>query len=113
MSILTAGGRNRIIAHGIGYITQEKVVEMKAGKATELFFELEEDVLQLEQVVITGTKTEHYVKDVPVRTEVITSKAIETKNANNLFEVLEGIPGIRVEKQCQFCDFSMILLLIL
>ncbi|MCD4791611.1 MAG: TonB-dependent receptor [Bacteroidales bacterium] len=101
-------GEITIIAHGIGYITQEKVVEMKAGKATELFFELEEDVLQLEQVVVTGTKTEHYVKNVPVRTEVITSKAIETKNANNLFEVLEGIPGIRVEKQCQFCDFSMV-----
>lgn len=101
-------GKIIIIAQGIGYKKQEKEVEMKKGKATELFFELEEDVLHLEQVVVTGTRTEHYVKDVPVRTEVITAKAIETKNANNLFEVLEGIPGIRVEKQCQFCDFSMI-----
>jgi hypothetical protein len=60
------------------------------------------------QVVITGTRTPHYIKDVPVRTEVITAREIETKNASNIYEVLEGIPGIRVEQQCQFCNFSII-----
>ena len=101
-------GKITIIAQAMGYKTQEKEVEMKAGKVTELFFELEEDALNLEQVVITGTRTEHYIKDVPIRTEVITAKEIETKNANDLFQVLEGTPGIRVEQQCQYCNFSMV-----
>jgi len=101
-------GKNIIIAQALGYKTQEKEAEMRAGKATELFFELEEDVLKLEQVVVTGTRTKHYIKDVPVRTEVITAKEIERKNAANLFQVLEGTPGIRVEQQCQFCNFSMV-----
>ncbi|MBE9469329.1 MAG: TonB-dependent receptor [Bacteroidetes bacterium] len=101
-------GKVVIIAHCLGYKMQEQEVEMKLNKATELFFDIEEDPLELEQVVVTGTKTKHYIKDVPVRTEVITAKSIEAKNANNLYEVLEGIPGIRVEQQCQFCNFSMI-----
>jgi len=101
-------GKNIIIASAIGYKTKEVEVVMERDKATELFIELEEDVLQLEQVVVTGTRTEHYIKDVPVRTEVITSREIETKNAGNLFQVLEGTPGIRVEQQCQFCNFTMI-----
>jgi len=46
------------------------------------------------------------VKDVPIRTEVLTSQAITKKNAQNLYEALEGVPGIRVEQQCQFCNFS-------
>jgi outer membrane receptor for ferrienterochelin and colicins len=101
-------GKCIIVAQSLGYKTQEKEVFMKKNKATELFFELEEDVLNLEQVVITGTRTKHYIKEVPVRTEVITAKEIETKNACNLYQVLEGTPGIRVEQQCQFCNFSMI-----
>jgi outer membrane receptor for ferrienterochelin and colicins len=101
-------GKCIIVARSIGYKEQEKEVFMDKGKAVELFFELEEDVLNLEQVVVTGTRTKHYIKEVPVRTEVITAKEIETKNASNLYEVLEGIPGIRVEQQCQFCNFTMI-----
>ncbi len=101
-------GKCVIIAQSLGYKTQEKEVFMEKNKATELFFELEEDVLNLEQVVVTGTLTEHYIKDVPIRTEVITAKEIEIKNACNLYQVLEGTPGIRVEQQCQFCNFSMI-----
>lgn len=101
-------GKCVIIAHSFGYKTLEKEVFMEKNKASELFFELEEDIMNLEQVVVTGTRTKHYVKDVPIRTEVITSKSIENKNAVNLYEVLDGISGIRVEQQCQYCNFSMI-----
>ncbi|MEA3447293.1 MAG: TonB-dependent receptor [Bacteroidota bacterium] len=101
-------GKCIIVAQSMGYKSQEKEVMMEKGKALVLFFELEEDVLNLEQVVVTGTRTEHYVKDVPVRTEVITAKAIENKNAGNLYQALEGTPGVRVEQQCQYCNFSMV-----
>ena len=101
-------GKCTIVAQFLGYKSQEKNVFMEKGKAVELFFELEEDMMNLEQVVVTGTRTKHYVKNVPIRTEVITAKSIENKNAANLYEALEGTPGIRVEQQCQYCNFSMI-----
>ncbi len=101
-------GKVTIVAHAIGYKTKEQEVVMKKDQGTELYLVLEEDPLELDQVVITGTRTKHYVKDVPIRTEVITAKSIENKNAGNLYEALEGTPGIRVEQQCQYCNFSMI-----
>jgi len=101
-------GKTIIIAKSVGYKAMEKEVEVRENKILEMFFDLEEDVLNLEQVVITGTRTEHFVKDVPVRTEVITFKAIENKNATNLYQALEGTPGVRVENQCQYCNFTMI-----
>jgi outer membrane receptor for ferrienterochelin and colicins len=101
-------GQCVIIARSLGYKSQEKDVLMERGKATELFFELEDDALNLEQVVITGTRTEHHIKDVPVRTEVITLQEMKNKNAGNLFQALASLPGIRVEGQCQYCNFTMV-----
>ncbi len=68
---------------------------------------LAEEAIELEKVVITATKGEKLLADVPVRTEVITSKEIEEKGATNLYEALEGTPGIRVEQQCSYCNFSV------
>ena len=63
---------------------------------------------ELEEVVVTSTKTEKLLIDVPVRTEVITSADIKAKGAVNLYEALEGMPGIRVEQQCSYCNFSVV-----
>ncbi|NLY23733.1 MAG: TonB-dependent receptor [Bacteroidales bacterium] len=101
-------GRQTIIARLVGFKPQEMEVFMERGRGTQLFFALEEDIFDLEQVVVTGTRTQHYVKNVPVRTEVVTSQALRNKNAWNVFEALEGVPGIRVENQCQSCNFTMV-----
>ncbi len=60
----------------------------------------------LGQVVVTATKTERILSDVPIRTEVISSDEISAKGATNLYEALESVPGIRVEQQCSYCNFS-------
>ncbi|MGC8866471.1 MAG: TonB-dependent receptor [Bacteroidales bacterium] len=101
-------GEFTLVAYAMGFKKQEKTVVLKAKTAVSVFFELEDDVLNLEQVVVSGTRTPHFVKDAPVRTEVITARAIEQKRANNLYEVLEGLQGVRVENQCQACNFTMV-----
>ena len=55
--------------------------------------------------MVTGTRTEHFVKNVPIRTEVLTSQALKRKNALNLYDALEGVPGIRVEQQMPILQF--------
>ena len=45
----------------------------------------------LNEVVVTGTGTEHYLKDVPVQTEVITGKALDNYQGRNLQDILEGL----------------------
>ena len=67
-----------------------------------------EEILKLEEVVVTGTKSERKLKDVPVRTEVLTSQDIEDKGASTLYQALEGVPGVRVEQQCSYCNFSIV-----
>ncbi len=101
-------GKNSVIARAVGYKAMEMEVFMKKDEAVTVFFELEEDVLQLDQFVVTGTRTQRFVKDVPVRTEIIGIREIENKNACNIYQALEGTPGVRVENQCQSCNFTMV-----
>ena len=101
-------GKQILVVNCTGFKSQEIEVLMEQNKATELFINLEEDVFNLEQVVVTGTRTPHFIKNVPIRTEVVTAQALKNKNAWNVFEALEGVPGIRVENQCQFCNFTMV-----
>ncbi len=58
------------------------------------------------KIVVTGTKSARTLKDVSVRTELITDKRIHDKNAQTLYDVLDNEPGIRVEQQCSNCNFS-------
>lgn len=101
-------GKQVIVAQYVGYKPQEININIAAGKDHPIHFELEEDMFNLEQVVVTGTRTPHFVKNVPIRTEVVTSQSLRTKNAQNIFEALEAVPGLRVENQCQSCNFSMV-----
>ncbi len=52
------------------------------------------DMLELNEVVVTATKTPHTLKDVPIDTIVITANDIARSNAQNLVEVLGQVPGI-------------------
>ncbi len=47
--------------------------------------------LRLNEVVVTGTGTEHYLKDAPVQTEVITGKAIDSYQGRSMQDILEGL----------------------
>lgn len=56
--------------------------------------ETKDEVVSLDQIVVTGTKTEHTLKDVPVETVVLSRKDIDSVNAENIMDVLGTIPGI-------------------
>jgi len=101
-------GRYKIVASSIGYRTIIKEIVIVPAQTVTVDFKLQESPLELKGVVITGTRTPRYIKEVPVYTEVITRKAIEDRSAHNLYEALDGAPGIRVEQQCQACNFSVL-----
>jgi len=54
----------------------------------------EKKIIQLEKTVITATRTEKNILEVPIRTEVVTEEEIKKNRAKNLKEALEYIPGL-------------------
>ncbi len=60
---------------------------------------LKEDIFNLEQVTVTGTRTPHSLKRAPVLTQVVSSKEIDQINATTVLEALESeIPGIETAR---------------
>jgi outer membrane receptor for ferrienterochelin and colicins len=71
----------------------------------------EEELTELDDVVVTGTRTEKKLNDVPVRTELIKRAEIEETAARTLADAVGFTPGVRIENNCQNCNFSQLRLL--
>ncbi len=71
-------------------------------------YELQADVFNLEQVVVTATRTEKALKDAPVITQVITSKDIDNRGVNNVKQIIEeDIPGVEMQRGGFGADIKM------
>lgn len=51
---------------------------------------------KLEEIVVTATKTQHTLEDVPVETILIKKEDIENSNAKNVSEILREVPGFYI-----------------
>jgi outer membrane receptor for ferrienterochelin and colicins len=61
----------------------------------------------MEEIVVTATRREAPLKEVPIRTEVITATAIEESGAKTVSEVLnKELLGCWVNISCTNCNFS-------
>ncbi len=60
------------------------------------FASAENQVNRLDDIVVTATKTQHVLEDVPVTTIVINQKDINRANAQNVMDLLKDIPGIQM-----------------
>lgn len=68
---------------------------IRLSSDTTLNFKLIENVLNLEEVVVTGTRTEKRLSEAPVLTTVIRDREIQKAGAMTALEALEdNIPGI-------------------
>lgn len=55
-------------------------------------------VLNLDQVIVSATKTEHTLGDVPVAAEVITGEEIEQKQIKTVQDALKYLSGIKINE---------------
>lgn len=97
-----------LVARMVGYKIQKKPVTLKAGETIEVNFELEEDVLRVGEVVVTGTKTFKRQTESAVIVNVLDSKTIKNVAAQTVSETLNFQPGLRMEVDCQTCNYTQL-----
>ncbi len=56
------------------------------------------DLLSLDKVIVSATKTEHTLGDVPVAAEVITKEELEQKQVTTVQEALQYLPGVKINR---------------
>ncbi len=88
----------------IGYHTLMDT--LSAGE--EKIFYMEPHVFNLDQVVVTASRSRKSLKEVPVITQVITSREISNRGITNVKDVLEqDIPGIELQRGGFGTDIKM------
>ena len=92
----------------LGYRPIIRQIQIPQKPTIELKFELEEQYTELTQVVVSGTRTLKKKTDTPVMVNVIDSKALNNVQACNLSEGLRFQPGLRVETDCQTCNYTQL-----
>ncbi len=102
----------RVIVTMIGYGSESFMLDASPNASSddhyEVNFTLSPSRFELPSVVVTATQTPRFIQDIPVRTEVLTCEMIEQRSASTVYDALEAVPGVRVEQQCQFCNFSVL-----
>lgn len=106
------GGRYRLRISFVGYATA--VVDVDVSRI-ELFEERPPLVVRLrpaeiegEEVVVTATRTERSRREVPVIVNVIDDAVFASTQALSLSEGLSFQPGLRLEVDCQTCNYTQV-----
>lgn len=101
-------GKHILVAKYIGYKDQEIEIEAVAGQTQTVNFELERELMSLDEVVVTGTKTFQRKTQAPVIVNVLGKNTLQAVEANNIAEGLNFQPGLRVETDCQTCNYTQL-----
>lgn len=92
----------------IGYKTESRKVVLKKGKTLEENFEIEEDAIALDGVVVSANRNETARRLAPTLVKVMSPKLFESTNSHTLSQGLVFQPGVRVETDCQNCGYSQV-----
>lgn len=92
----------------VGYKGVSRTVQLKKGKTLELNFEIEEDMVSLDGVVVSANRNETSRRMAPTLVNVVSMKTFENTNSTCLAQGLNFQPGVRVENNCQNCGFQQV-----
>ena len=101
-------GELTVVASAIGYKRKEITIVIKEGITSELKFELDSDVLNLQEVVVSADRSERNRNDAPVIVNTITPSLFKYSQSVTLSEGLNFSPGLRMENNCQNCGFNQL-----
>ncbi len=92
----------------LGYKTVSRHVTLRKGRTLEENFELEEDAVALDGVVVSANRNETKRRLAPTLVNVLDSKLFEYTQSTDLSQGLKFQPGVRVETNCQNCGFTQV-----
>ena len=101
-------GRHILRVSAVGFKTVRTPVRILPGEELSVEVRLESTVLELGQVVVTGTMKETFLKDSPVKVNVVSGRFLDKNPGNNLMDNIGYINGLYKQVGCGVCGTSNI-----
>jgi len=101
-------GKFTIKVSGVGFKSKEQDVILLTGKIIEVNFEIEEDQIMLEGVVVSANRNETNRREAPSIVNIISPKLFESTNSVCLAQGLNFQAGLRTEINCENCGLPQV-----
>ena len=101
-------GRFTLEVSAVGYKVQTHEIDIKEGMSYEVNFMLEEDMVQLDGVIVSATRSETTRRMSPTLVNVVDMEIYNKSNCSTVAQGLVFQPGVRVENNCQNCGFQQV-----
>ena len=101
-------GKQTVFVSVMGFKSQEREVDLAKNKSVEIKFDLIEDALKIDEVVVSASRSEQKRVEAPVVVNTLSPKLFNITQSITLSEGLNFSPGLRLENNCQNCGFSQI-----
>ena len=101
-------GNFTIEVSAVGYKTQTHEINVMKGRSYEVNFVLEEDLVQIDGVIVSATRSETNRRMSPTLVNVVGMDVYEKTNSTTVAQGLSFQPGVRVENNCQNCGFQQV-----
>ena len=101
-------GKITLSVSGMGYQTVEKEVEIKMGETLEVNIITQEELISLNEIVVSANRNETNRKEASVIVGVLSPFVFKAANSNSLAQGLNFQSGVRVENNCQNCGFMQV-----
>jgi len=101
-------GPYQLIVSAIGYKSVQQTIAVEAGDTLRQDLQLAEANTIFSEVVVTGTRTTRRRLESPVAVNVLDSKTFSLTQSNTLSEGLCFQPGLRMETDCQTCNYTQL-----
>ncbi len=96
-------------ATAMGYSPIQREITIEEGQTSlDLSFKLDEDVMSVEQVVVSSTRSTTLRRNSPSLVSMLSSELFESVGASTLVDGLPFQSGVRVEDNCQNCGFTQV-----
>ncbi len=91
-----------------GYRKTGTTITVSANESVTLNFEMIEDILGLDEVVISATRNRVERRSAPVVVSTLKPRLLTATQSISLADGLNFAPGVRVETNCQNCGFTQV-----
>lgn len=101
-------GTITVEARMMGYDPVRHEVSLRKGQSLELNFEITENGITMDDVVVSASRSETTRRKAPALVNVLDRKIFDNTNSACLAQGLSFQPGVRVEDDCQNCGFMQV-----
>lgn len=80
----------------VGYKSLTRNVTLRAGDSLQLNIALEQDIIEIEQVVVTASRIEQKAAELTVSMSVIKPSVVGSRHISNAKELMDKAPGLEI-----------------